>query len=112
MKELDPEIQRLRAEVDKLGRVITEVMGSEFDTIQSRQADDQRSVMRWMATCVALNLAMIRLLVDRGLLGEDEVLERTREIHGRLLAHMESLGAHADVAQIFGGFVAGGSEEQ
>jgi hypothetical protein len=102
-KEPDPEIQRLRDEVDKLGRVISDVMGSEFDTIQSRQADDQRSVMQWVATCMALNLAMVHLLAERGLIDEEGVLARTREIRGRLLHQIESMGTDADVQQMFGG---------
>ena len=106
--EPDSEIQRLRDEVDKLGRVISEVMGSEFDSIQSRQADDQRSVMQWVATCMALNLAMVHLLAERGLIDEEDVLARTREIRGRLLHHIESMGTDADVARMFGGLSAEG----
>jgi hypothetical protein len=104
----ESEIRELRDEVDKLGRVITEVMGSEFDTILSRQADDQRSVMQWVATSMALNLAMVHLLAERGLLDEGEVLARTREIRGRLLQHIESMGTDGDVAQMFGGLQADG----
>jgi len=107
----ESEIQRLRDEVDKLGRVITEVMGSEFDTILSRQADDQRSVMQWVATSMALNLAMVHLLAERGLLDEEEALARTREIRGRLLRHIESMGTDGDVAQMFGGLEAEGSAD-
>jgi len=110
MNEPQSEIQRLRDEVDKLGRVITEVMGSEFDAISNRQADDQRSVMQWVATCMALNLAMVHMLAERGLLDEEEVLARTREIRGRLLQHIESMGTDGDVAQMFGGVSPEGTE--
>jgi hypothetical protein len=108
----DPEIQELRAEVNKLGRVVSEVLGSEFDTILSRQADDQRSVMQWVATSIALNLAMVHLLAERGLIDEEVVLARTREIRSRLLHHIESMGTDADVAQMFGGFTTEAPEDR
>ena len=110
MNEPESEIQRLRDEVDKLGRVITDVMGSEFDSILSRQADDQRSVMQWVATSMAINLAMVHLLAERGLLDEQEVLARTREVRGRLLQRIESMGTDGDVAQMFGGASPDGTE--
>lgn len=111
MNEPESEIQRLRSEVDKLGRVITDVVGSEFDAILSRQAADQRSVMQWVATCMALNLAMVHMLAERGLLDEQGVLARTREIRGRLLQHIESMGTDGDVAQMFGGLSPEGTED-
>jgi hypothetical protein len=98
----DPEIQRLRDEVDKLGRVITEVMGAEFDSILSRQSEDQRASMQWMATCMAMLLATIRLLVDRGVFEQDEITERVRGIRRRLLKHAEAMGTDTDVAEMFG----------
>ncbi len=110
MIEPESEIQRLRDEVDKLGRVMTDVMGSEFDSILSRQADDQRSVMQWVATSMAINLAMVHLLAERGLLDEQEVLARTREVRGRLLQRIESMGTDGDVAQMFGGVSPEGTE--
>jgi hypothetical protein len=98
----DPEVERLREEVKKLGRVITEVMGAEFDTIMNRQSEDQQASMRWMTTCVALNLATIQLLSERGLLDQSEITERVREIRRRLLARAESIGGDAEVADLFG----------
>lgn len=102
MNHPDPEVQRLRDEVDKLGRVISEVVGAEFDSIMSRQSEDQRAAMRWMATCMAMLLATIRLLIDRGVLEQSEVQERVRNIRRRLLQHAEALGTDADVAEMIG----------
>jgi hypothetical protein len=107
----DPEIQRLRDEVDKLGRVVTEVMGAEFDSIMSRQSEDQRSAMRWMATSMALNVACCQLLVERGVLSRDEVVERVAQIRRRLLSHVEAMGSDADVAALFGDLVDEGTAE-
>jgi Mg2+ and Co2+ transporter CorA len=98
----DPEIQRLRDEVDKLGRVITEVMGAEFDSIMSKQIEDQRSAMRWMATSMALNVACVQLLLERGLLAREDVIERVAEVRRRLLTHVEAMGSDAEVADWFG----------
>lgn len=98
----DPEIQQLRDDVDKLGRVITEVMGAEFDSIMSRQIEDQRAAMQWMATCMAMLLAIIRLLVDRGVLEQQEVLDRVHTLRRRLLQHAEAMGTDTDVAEMFG----------
>jgi hypothetical protein len=98
----DPEVQRLSDEVEKLGRVITDVVGSEFDSIMSRQIDDQRVAMRWMATCMALNMAMMQLLEESGLIQRAEVGDRVNVIRERLLKHAESLGKDAEVADIFG----------
>jgi hypothetical protein len=98
----DPEIQRLREEVDKLGQVITEVMGSEFDSIMSRQSEDQRASMQWMATCMALNLATIQLLADRGVIEKEEISDRVQSIRRRLIAHAEAMGTDAEIADLFG----------
>jgi hypothetical protein len=98
----DPEVQRLREEVEKLERVVTEVMGTEFDSIMARQSDDQRAAMQWMATSMAMMLATVRLLVDHGLLEQEEVLGRVQVIRRRLLAHVEAMGSDADVADLFG----------
>jgi hypothetical protein len=98
----DPEIQRLRDEVDKLGRVVSEVIGVEFDSIMSRQSEDQRAAMQWMATCMAMLLATIRLLVERGVLDQHEIQGRVTSIRRRLLQHAEALGTDADVAEMFG----------
>ena len=98
----DPEIQRLRDEVDKLSRVITEVMGAEFDSIMSKQIEDQRSAMRWMATSMALNVACVQLLLERGLLARADVIERVAEVRRRLLTHVEAMGSDAEVADWFG----------
>lgn len=102
MNHPDPEVQRLRDEVDKLGRVISEVVGAEFDSIMSRQSEDQRAAMQWMATCMAMLLATMRLLIDRGVLEQSEVQERVRNIRKRLLQHAEAMGTDADVAEMFG----------
>jgi hypothetical protein len=108
----DPEIEKLRVEVDKLGKVITEVMGAEFDSIMSRQNDDQRASMRWMATCLALNVALVRLLVEHGILTQEEVVERMTAIRRRLLHHAESMGSDGDVADLFGDAMTEGQPEQ
>jgi len=108
----DPEIERLRIEVDKLGKVITEVMGAEFDSIMSRQNEDQRASMRMMATCMALCVAMLRVLVEHGILTQEEVLERMTPIRRRLLHHAESIGSDADVAELFGDAMTEGQPEQ
>ena len=102
MDHHDPEVQRLRDEVEKLERVVTEVMGTEFDSIMTRQSEDQRATMQWMATSMAMMLATIRLLVEHGLLEREEVLGRVQVIRRRLLAHVESLGGDPDVADLFG----------
>jgi hypothetical protein len=98
----DPEIQRLRDDVDKLGRVVSEVMGAEFDSIMSRQSADQRATMQWMATCMAMLLATLRLLIDRGVLEQEEILTRVQEIRRRLLQHVEAMGTDSEVAEMFG----------
>ena len=102
MNSPDPEVQRLRDDVDKLGRVISEVVGAEFDSIMSRQSADQRAAMQWMATCMAMLLATLRLLIDRGVLEQSEVQERVRSIRRRLLQHAEAMGTDSDVAEMFG----------
>jgi hypothetical protein len=107
----DPEIQRLRDEVDKLGRVITEVMGAEFDSIMSRQSEDQRSAMRWMATSMALNVACMQLLLERGVLSRADVMERVTQVRRRLLTHVESMGSDAEVAELFGDLSGEGTPE-
>lgn len=107
----DPEIQRLRDEVDKLGRVITEVMGAEFDSIMSKQIEDQRSAMRWMATSMALNVACVQLLLERGLLAREDVIERVAEVRRRLLTHVEAMGSDAEVADWFGDLSGEGAAE-
>jgi hypothetical protein len=107
----DPEIQRLRAEVDKLSRVITEVMGAEFDSIMNRQSEDQRSAMRWMATSMALNVACLQLLLERGVLERENVMERVTQVRRRLLTHVESLGSDAEVAELFGDLGSEGTAE-
>ena len=107
----DPEIQRLRDEVDKLSRVITEVMGAEFDSIMSKQIEDQRSAMRWMATSMALNVACVQLLLERGLLARADVIERVAEVRRRLLTHVEAMGSDAEVADWFGDLSGEGAAE-
>ena len=107
----DPEIQRLRDEVDKLGRVVTEVMGAEFDTIMTRQSEDQRSAMRWMATSMALNVACVQLLLEHGLLAREDVMVRVAEVRKRLLTHIESMGSDAEVADWFGDLGGEGTAE-
>ncbi|HWN83208.1 MAG TPA: hypothetical protein VNM87_14010 [Candidatus Udaeobacter sp.] len=104
----DPEIQRLRDEVDKLGRVITEVMGAEFDTIMTRQNEDQRSAMRWIATSMALNVACVELLLERGLLEREDVMARVAEVRKRLLTHVEAMGSDAEIADWFGDLTGSG----
>jgi hypothetical protein len=108
----DPEIERLRVEVDKLGKVITEVMGAEFDSILSRQSEDQRAAMRWMATSLALNVTLVRLLVEHGVLTQEEVIERMTAVRRRLLHHAESMGSDADVAELFGDAMTEGQPER
>ncbi len=102
MNHPDPEVQRLRDDVDKLGRVISEVIGAEFDSIMSRQSEDQRAAMQWMATCMAMLLAVIRLLVSRGVLDQQEVLDRVQVLRRRLLSHAEAMGTDSEVAEMFG----------
>jgi hypothetical protein len=99
-EEPDSEIQRPATKWTNSG-ASSRGDGERFDSIRAGRRPAVG--MQWVATCMALNLAMVHLLAERGLIDEEDVLARTREIRGRLLQHIESMGTDADVAQMFGG---------
>lgn len=92
------EVEVLRDEVDKLSKVITEVMGEEFDSIMARQLENQQSTLRWFVQSLSVSVAMMQMLIERGVLDEEECRERIRAIRDRLLSHAESIGNDADLS--------------
>ena len=96
------DIEALREEVDKLSRVITEVMGEEFDTIMTRQVESQRSILRWMIQSLSVSVATMQLLVEHGVLEQDECHERISKLQQRLLAHSEAVGSDVEIADLLG----------
>lgn len=95
------DIQDLRQEIDKLSRVVTAVMGQEFDAILARQSEDQRATLRWVAQSMAVSVALMQLLVEQRLLDEEACVARVRELRDRFLATAERVGAQPDITDIF-----------
>ena len=94
------EIQNLRDEVDKLSRVITEVMGEEFDTIMTRQSESQQSILRWYVQNLSVSVALMQLLVEKGVLDAPECQQRIDTLRERLLSRADSIGMDIDMSEL------------
>ena len=94
------EVAALRDEVSKLSRVITEVMGEEFDSIMGRQTENQQSTVRWFIQSLSVSMATMQLLIEHDLLDRDVCYKRVGELQRRLLEHAESIGGDTDIATL------------
>jgi hypothetical protein len=105
------DVEQLRNEVERLGRVITEVVGEEFDAIMSRQAENQQSLLRWFVQSFSTSVVLMQILVERGLIDEEECRERIRAMHARLITHSDNLGSDPEVRSMFGDGTAASAED-
>ncbi len=94
------DVAALREEVDKLSQVITDVMGEEFDSIMTRQVEGQQSIIRWMIQSLSVSVATMQLLIEHGILDQDECQQRVSTLHKRLLENSAAVGSDVDVADL------------
>lgn len=107
LEELRKEVSALRGqlaeqskEIDKLGRVVTQVMGEEYDTIMTKLDTNQRATLRWIGVSASLGIALMRDLAARELVDEVAIRDRVAEIQRRLLERADSMGADVDLQDL------------
>lgn len=99
-QEASSEVEALRDEVNKLSRVMSEVMGEEFDSIMARQIENQQSTLRWFVQALAVSVATLELLLEKGVLDEEDCRARILRVQERLLRSADGLGSSPDITSV------------
>jgi hypothetical protein len=109
LQTLRDEVTSLRRRVEgqdlelrKLGQVVTEVVGKEFDDIMEKQEANQRSVLRWVTLSISLTGAMLRQLEEQGVVENEAIRERMRALHERLSKRADAIGSDPDIEALLG----------